>query len=257
MRLISPAPGGWPNLAFGNTTVSPYSPSRPHGGRDWGYYYASAASRRTVAPAGGTIIAAHSDGGNHNGWGNYVDILIPSNGHRIVSRLAHHASISVRTGDRVAQGADIGVMGATGETYGQTHLHEELWIDGDRVDPDYYRTFDLPGTTASPTGGGGTPLEDDMPLDANADYEAFKTMLQRALKFDVRPNGAGADARLGRTLWEQLNGIENAASTPVTAEQVKVIADAVVAAIGQPTAAVDYALIAKTVNDEAARRLAS
>ena len=96
-----------------------------------------------------------------------------------------------------------------------------------------------------------------MPLDANADYEAFKTMLQRALVFDIRPGGAGADARLGRTLWEQLNGIEKAASTPVTAEQVKVIADAVVAAIGQPTAAVDYALIAKTVNDEAARRLAS
>ncbi|MCE5288071.1 MAG: hypothetical protein LLG14_02380, partial [Nocardiaceae bacterium] len=102
-----------------------------------------------------------------------------------------------------------------------------------------------------------TTQGEDMALDANADYEAVKTMLQRALKFDVRPNGAGADARLGRTIWEQLNGIEKAASTPVTAEQVKVIADAVVAVIGQPTAAVDYALIAKTVNDEAARRLAS
>lgn len=43
----------------------------------------------------------------------------------------------------------------------------------------------------------------------------------------------------------------------VTAAQVKVIADAVVRAVGTPTAKVDYAAIAKAVNDDVARRLAS
>lgn len=42
-----------------------------------------------------------------------------------------------------------------------------------------------------------------------------------------------------------------------TEAQVKVIADAVVKAIGTPTAKVDYAAIAKAVNDDAAKRLAS
>lgn len=51
----------------------------------------------------------------------------------------------------------------------------------------------------------------DMPLDANADYPAFANMLQRALRYDVRPNGVGADYKLGPTIWERLNGVESVA----------------------------------------------
>lgn len=61
------------------------------------------------------------------------------------------------------------------------------------------------GLTLTKGADGVWRLEEDMPLDANADYEAFKTMLQRALRFDVRPNGAGADHKLGPTLWERLD----------------------------------------------------
>ncbi len=245
VRLISPAPYGWANLRFGATSPKPYSPSRPHKGRDWGWYYANALrSRGVVSPVRGTVESVHSDGSFNEGWGNRVVIRVNS---RVVVTLNHllTGSVSVLPGQHVDAGTYVGQMGATGETYGEVHLHEELYIDGARVDPDYYRTHDLPGTER----------EEDMPLNADADYEAFKTMLQRALKFDVRPNGAGADARLGRTLWEQLNGIEKAASTPVTADQVKMIADAVVAAIGQPTVKIDYAAIAKAVNEDAGTRL--
>lgn len=49
--------------------------------------------------------------------------------------------------------------------------------------------------------------EEDMPLNPNTDYDAFSNMLQRALKYDVRPNGRGADWKLGPTFFEQINGI--------------------------------------------------
>lgn len=67
-------------------------------------------------------------------------------------------------------------------------------------------------------GGGGSrpfdPSEDDMPLDPNADYPAFAQMLQRALKFDVRPNGVGASGALGPTIFEQLDRAAVAPPSP-------------------------------------------
>jgi hypothetical protein len=72
-----------------------------------------------------------------------------------------------------------------------------------------------------PAFAGATPiipglLEEDMPLNADADYEAFKQMLYRALKWDVRDGdkGAGADAKLGMTLWDRLGAIGNAVKAP-------------------------------------------
>ena len=98
--------------------------------------------------------------------------------------------------------------------------------------------------------------DDDMALDAKTDYEAFRDMLYRALRWDVRSRGVGASADHGSTVWDILGRIDRNAQ-PVTAEQVKAIADQVVKQIGTPTVSVDYAAIAKTVNDDAARRLAS
>lgn len=59
----------------------------------------------------------------------------------------------------------------------------------------------------------------DMPLNATTDYEAFKTMLWRALKWDVRDGdqGAGADSALGATLWDRLGGIRAAVAQPAPA----------------------------------------
>lgn len=112
----------------------------------------------------------------------------------------------------------------------------------------------------NPWAGSGTPLppnkEDDMPLDQDADYHAFKTMLWRALKWDVRPEGANADWKLGPTLWERLTQIEAAAKEPLTDEQITKIADKVIASIKVPAPELDYAALAKAVNDDAARRLA-
>ncbi len=169
-RTVSPAPYGVPGLEFGNTTEWPYRPGRPHGGQDHHWRYADVArSRETYAPVSGTVTAAYNDGGWHNGWGNYVDIDVPTvDGTSVHARLAHHetGSVRVRVGDHVTAGVTrIGTMGNTGDAPGGVHLHEELWINGSRVDPVYYRTHDIPGTpatTATPATPATPPnLEED------------------------------------------------------------------------------------------------
>lgn len=70
----------------------------------------------------------------------------------------------------------------------------------------------------------------DMALNADTDYPAFRDMLFRALKWDIRPNGAGPDWKLGPTIWERLNTIEAAAKAGVSidpAEMAKAVADAI------------------------------
>ena len=161
VKLISPAPFGWANLPFGSTQ-RPYSIFNRHRGKDWGWYIADPAkSRRVVAPVDGEIIAAYdgfTTGKTQNGgWGNYIAIRVNS---RVVWRGSHFPKGwrgGRRIGQRVTAGTYISQMGDSGDTGGQVHLHEELWIDGVRVDPDLYRGPNgkhLPGTevVGSPAG---------------------------------------------------------------------------------------------------------
>lgn len=192
VQLASPVPyaSTTPGLAFGATNVKPYSATRPHMGKDWKWSTARPEqSKQVVAPAAGIIRTAYNDGGHHLGWGNYVLIQVTD---RAQVRLAHHqtGTVKVREGQRVALDQPIGVMGDTGETNG-VHLHEELIIDGVRVNPDLYRAphgRHLPGkpviAPAKPTPAGSkpatpkpagtaartpTPEEIDMPVLVKAD----------------------------------------------------------------------------------------
>lgn len=54
-------------------------------------------------------------------------------------------------------------------------------------------------------------MEDDDMLDANRDYPAFVTMLQRALRYDARPDGVGATYTLGPTVFELLRAADDSA----------------------------------------------
>lgn len=90
------------------------------------------------------------------------------------------------------------------------------------------------------------PQEDDMPLDQNRDYPAFAAMLQRSLRFDVRPNGVGADWKLGPTLWERLNQLQ-AAQAGVTIDP-KQLADAVADAIPDELAEAVVTALSKRLN---------
>jgi hypothetical protein len=160
--LISPAPFAStdPGLEFGNTSVAPYSPSRPHRGKDWKWRTSDVTrSRRVVAPVGGKVTSVFGSGAFNEGWGNRVEITVPTTGVKVVSALNHllTGSIAVKVGQTVKAGDYIGQMGATGETGGAVHLHEELWLNEDRVDPDIYRKKHLPGTPSS----AGRPIEED------------------------------------------------------------------------------------------------
>ncbi|MDF1705072.1 MAG: hypothetical protein P1U38_09885 [Aeromicrobium sp.] len=94
-------------------------------------------------------------------------------------------------------------------------------------------------------------LEDDMALNAETDYPAFRDMLFRAVKWDLRPNGAGPKWEYGPTLWERLNqieaGVQGIDATTDPAEIAKTIVAAlpddlakdVVAQMGAQLAAAD------------------
>ena len=83
-----------------------------------------------VAADGGTVIYA----GNSGSYGNHVKIR-HSNG--FVTLYAHFSSISVKYGDSVYQGQEVGKVGSTGRSTGN-HLHFEIIRNGVQVNPELY-----------------------------------------------------------------------------------------------------------------------
>ncbi len=80
---------------------------------------------RATAP--GRVSAAEFAGG----YGNMVEI---DHGQGLVTRFAHLGQIAVSPGQFVAAGALVGRVGSTGRSTG-AHLHYEVRIDGEPVDP--------------------------------------------------------------------------------------------------------------------------
>lgn len=148
-------------------------------------------------------------------WVKY-DSIAPRVGYH---HMPSHAGCP-RVGSRFSRFDQLGLVGNTGNSTGP-HLHSE--VEGYGTTQGYWKFFD-PNNVL-------TESEDDMPLDAKRDYPAFEAMLQRAIKFGVRPNGAGADWKLGPTIWERLNQIEAAVKVGTklefSAEDAKLIADAI------------------------------
>lgn len=92
----------------------------------------------TAAPYGTSIMAA--DGGTviyaglSGSYGNHVKVR-HSNGY--VTLYAHMSSMSVKQGDKVYQGQELGKVGSTGRSTGN-HLHFELIKNGVQVNPNDY-----------------------------------------------------------------------------------------------------------------------
>jgi murein DD-endopeptidase MepM/ murein hydrolase activator NlpD len=68
------------------------------------------------------------------GYGNTVEV---DHGGGFRTRYAHLARISVRRGQQVAAGAQLGGMGSTGRSTG-THLHYEVWVNGRAQNPERF-----------------------------------------------------------------------------------------------------------------------
>ncbi|MEL7729794.1 M23 family metallopeptidase [Citromicrobium bathyomarinum] len=89
-----------------------------------------------LAAPSGTPIYATADGiverANYFGsYGNYIQI---GHGNAIETRFAHLSRIVVKDGAQVRKGDLIGFVGSTGRSTGP-HLHYEVRIDGNPVDP--------------------------------------------------------------------------------------------------------------------------
>jgi len=89
-----------------------------------------------LAPAGAEVRAASGGrveytGARKRGYGNAV---ILDHGDRITTLYGHLATIRVQSGETVPAGAVIGTVGRSGNATTH-HLHFELRIDGEAVDP--------------------------------------------------------------------------------------------------------------------------
>jgi murein DD-endopeptidase MepM/ murein hydrolase activator NlpD len=103
-----------------------------HAGVDFGAKEGTA----IYAPEGGTIaVKEEKDAqGKLKGWGKYVEILDEQG--KIIHRMAHMSSTTLKTGEKIEAGQEIGKVGNTGRSTG-SHLHWEK-IDpktGLQVDP--------------------------------------------------------------------------------------------------------------------------
>jgi murein DD-endopeptidase MepM/ murein hydrolase activator NlpD len=83
-----------------------------------------------IATARGRVVAA----GNRGSFGLLVEI---DHGHGTVTRYAHLSRITVKSGQFVQRGDNIGAVGNTGLSAGP-HLHYEVLINGRFVDPSRY-----------------------------------------------------------------------------------------------------------------------
>ena len=121
----------WPRVGrisgfFGAQRIYQGEPGSYHGGVD----IAAATGEPVRAPADGVVILAATD----KPFTLEGHLLMIDHGHGLNSAFLHLSRIDVKMGDHVAQGQQIGAVGATGRATGP-HLHWGMkWQDA-RIDP--------------------------------------------------------------------------------------------------------------------------
>ncbi|MEI6896054.1 MAG: M23 family metallopeptidase [Psychromonas sp.] len=91
---------------------------------------AGAAGLPLIATAAGVVVQS----GKISGYGLMVEI---QHGNGLATRYAHAIELTVKTGDVVAKGQQVAVMGTSGRSTGP-HIHYEVLKNGRQVDPEYY-----------------------------------------------------------------------------------------------------------------------
>ncbi len=94
-----------------------------------------------LAAPRGTPVYATADGrvGRAQYFGSYGNYVQIEHGGELQTRYAHLSSYTVSAGDTVRKGDLIGYIGSTGRSTGP-HLHYEVRVDGEAVDPIPYMT---------------------------------------------------------------------------------------------------------------------
>ncbi len=114
-----------------------------------------------LAAPTGTPVYATADGlvsraSRFSSYGNFISI---EHGGDLQTRYAHLSGYAVAEGDRVTKGQLIGFVGSTGRSTGP-HLHYEVRVSGDAVDPRPYMTGATELAAVEVEGGrGGGPEE--------------------------------------------------------------------------------------------------
>jgi murein DD-endopeptidase MepM/ murein hydrolase activator NlpD len=126
---------GWLSSQFTRSRFHPIlHENRPHKGID----VTAPTGTPIVAPAAGRVVYAGTD----NGFGLTVEI---DHGNGIRTRFAHCSRLAVKKGQQVTRGQLIAAVGSTGLST-SAHLHYEIHVDGQPVDPLKYV---LPEATGS------------------------------------------------------------------------------------------------------------
>ncbi len=130
-KALASLPSRWPvrgpvNSEFGVRT-SPWTRGGEfHGGIDIG----AERGTRVLAPAAGTVAFA----GTHAEYGLAV---ILDHGETLRTVYGHLSRLTVRPGQAVGRGAELGLTGSSGRSSGP-HLHYEILVDGRPVNPRAY-----------------------------------------------------------------------------------------------------------------------
>lgn len=143
-----------------------------------------------IGMAQGTEILAGHDGtvtlaGNAGGYGLCVTIEGEAyEGHTLTTKYGHCSQILVSVGQEVKAGDVIAKVGSTGNSTGP-HLHLEVLVDGQYLNPLYFADTGDTSSTGLPdigAGGGGSYFDYDIPPEALAD-EQFAAMIAEAEKY--------------------------------------------------------------------------
>lgn len=143
-----------------------------------------------IGMAQGTEILAGHDGtvtmaGNAGGYGLCVAIEGEAyEGHTLTTKYGHCSQILVSVGQEVKAGDVIAKVGSIGNSTGP-HLHLEVLVDGQYLNPLYFADTGDTSCTGLPdvgAGGGGSYFDYDIPPEALAD-EQFAAMIAEAEKY--------------------------------------------------------------------------
>lgn len=89
-----------------------------------------------AAPAGTSVVAARAGRVSYADWlpGGWGYLVTVAHGSGVRTMYAHLARIDVRVGEKLVTGAQVGLVGSSGESTGP-HLHFEVRLRGAAVDP--------------------------------------------------------------------------------------------------------------------------
>lgn len=133
-------PGGRRELHWPKPDLSPGSPfAWPVVGEITQGYSEKHPALDLGAPYGSPVYAAQAGTVTHSGWARtgYGYTVILDHGQGVQSLYSHIKGTWVTVGQKVERGQLIGEVGSTGHSSGP-HVHFEIRVDGQRVDPSSY-----------------------------------------------------------------------------------------------------------------------